>query len=91
MLAANLIDSQSAEIARLEAQVAQLQGERVDPVIGGQAATVGRVASAIYDVADDEFDDTPWSELSSAEREVWECYARAALRAATQPEGEAKA
>jgi hypothetical protein len=28
MLAANLIESQAAEIARLEAQVAQLQGER---------------------------------------------------------------
>ncbi|MFJ4168512.1 hypothetical protein ACIPY3_03270 [Paenarthrobacter sp. NPDC089714] len=39
-------------------------------------------AKAIFDVRDDPYDNTEWHELHSADREPFECQARAALAAA---------
>lgn len=45
-------------------------------------AEVQAAAEAVFETRDDPYDDTEWGELTSADRERWECYARAALVAA---------
>ena len=45
-------------------------------------AEIRAAARAVFETRDDPYDDTEWDELTSADRERWKCYARAALVAA---------
>lgn len=58
-------------------------GEQADPT----DAEVRAAARAVFETRDDPYDDTEWGELTSADRERWECYARAALVAAREVSG----
>ena len=48
---------------------------------------IDAAARAMFETRDDPYDDTEWGELTSADRERWECYARAALVAAREAAG----
>ena len=50
-------------------------------------AEIEAAARAVYETRDDPYDDTEWGELTSVDRERWECYARVALPAAREVSG----
>lgn len=50
-------------------------------------AEIEAAASAMFETRDDPYNDTEWGELTSADREWWECYASAALVAARKVSG----
>lgn len=58
-----------------------------EPVVVDDATTVERVARAIFAVRDDPYDMDEWDDLDSAQREPFECQARAVVAALT-PDGQ---
>ena len=78
-----LLVNAPADLAWLLGEVERLSAERMQPEQADPTdAEIWAAARAVFETRDDPYDDTEWDELTSADRERWECYARAALVAA---------
>lgn len=85
---AELISNAPADLAWLLGEVERLSAERMQPEQADPTdAEIWAAARAVFETRDDPCDDTEWDELTSADRERWECYARAALLAARKAAG----